>query len=177
MIKYKILFYILAVLIILTIVVFGPRIYKDIKLKQDKMNTYAIQNVKTNKCIRTYNAGFQDDNKVILYSLKNWECITWQLIELDNGSYLLKNLYTEKAFEPMDEPKEGRRMYQKPLGASNKQYWEFIKQDEGTYLIRLKNTELYLTAESEEQNSDIILRQLKNSDDQKWRLIKQNPIV
>ena len=77
----------------------------------------------------------------------------------------------------MEEPKEGSRMYQKLLGASNKQYWEFIKQDDGTYLICLKNTELYLTAESEEQNSEIILRQLKNSDDQKWRLIKQNPIV
>lgn len=174
---YRNLFYILVVLIVLVVVVFGPRIYKGIKLKQDKVNTYAIQNMKTKKCIRPYNAGFKDNNKVILYSLNNWECITWQFIELDKGTFLLKNLYTEKTFQPVSEPNEGLSMWQKPLGGTKEQYWEFIKNSDNSYLIRLKGTELYLTAESDEQNADIILSPLLNIESQKWNLVEQHPIV
>lgn len=177
MIKYKILFYILVILVILAVIIFGPRIYKGIKLKQDKVNTYAIQNIKTDKCIRPYKADFQDDNKVILYKLNNWECITWQLIDVEDNTYLLKNLYTEKTFQPAEEAAEGITMWQKPLGGSKMQYWQFIKQDDGNYIIRLKDSELYLTAEGEEQNSNIVLEPLENNDFQKWRLVKQNPIV
>jgi hypothetical protein len=177
MMQYKILFYVLVVLIALNLAVFGPRIIKGIKLKQDKVNTYAIQNVKTNRCIRPYNAGFQDNNKIILYDLNNWECITWQFIGLNNDTYLLKNLYTEKTFQSVTDAVEGATMWQKPLGGSNQQYWEFLKQDDGTYLIRLKGTELYLTAKSEEQNADIVLKPLQNSTDQQWKLIEQHPIV
>lgn len=177
MIRYKILFYVLVASIALIVIVFGPRIYKGIKLKKDKVNTYAIQNVKTNRCIRPYNAGFQDDNQVILYSLNNWECITWQFIELDKDTYLLKNLYTEKTFQPVVDPVEGVTMWQKPLGGSKQQYWEFLKQDNGTYLIRLKGTELYLTAASEEQNAHIVLKPLQNTTYQQWKLVEQHPIV
>ncbi len=174
---YKILFYVFVALIALTSVVFGPRINKDIKLKKDKVNTYAIQNVKTNRCIRPYNANYQDDNKVILYSLNNWECITWQFIKLDNGAYLPKNLYTQKTFQPDADPAEGVKMWQKPLGGSNQQYWEFLEKDNETYLIRLRGTELYLTAASEEQNSDIVLKPLLNDSEQYWKLIEQHPII
>ena len=174
----KIAFFTLLVLIVLVAVVFGPRIYKDIKKKQNYANTYAIQNVGTGKDIRVYNAGNDDGTKIILYSHHNWECITWQLIGLEDNTYLLKNLYTQKTFQPVSTPEPGVKLWQQTLGGSRLQYWEFIKQPEDeTYLIRLKDTELYLTATSGEDNTDIILMPRQDSDDQRWRLIPQNPIV
>ena len=175
--SYKTLFYALIGIIVVVALIFGPRIYKGILLKKDKVQTYAIQNVATSKCIRPYNAGFKDNNSVILYSLNNWECITWQFIELEENTFLLKNLYTEKTFQPTSEPSEGVTMWQKPLGGSKQQYWEFIKQENGTYYIRLKGTELYLTAATGEQNADIVLKPLQKTTDQQWKLIEQHPIV
>jgi len=177
MINFKILFFILLGIIAIALLVFGPRIYKGIQLKQDKVKTYAIQNVATSKCIRPYNAGFKDNNKVILYNHNNWECITWQFVEIEKDTFLLKNLYTEKTFQPMVNPSAGVTMWQKPLGGSALQYWEFLKQDDGAYYIRLKGTDLYLTAASEEQNADIVLKPMQNEINQQWKLIEQHPIV
>jgi hypothetical protein len=173
----KIAFFVQLGLIVIVVVVFGPRIHKDIQKKRNFANTYAIQNVETGKNIRVYNAENIDNTKIILYSHNNWECMTWQLIELENNTFLLKNLYTQKTFEPSSVPKSGAGLWQKTLGGSRLQYWEFIKQLNDTYLIRLKDTELYLTVCSDENNSPIILMPLQNSDKQLWRLVRQNPIV
>ncbi|MFT3995365.1 MAG: RICIN domain-containing protein [Dysgonomonas sp.] len=169
----------ISLLIVLTlfVLVLGLYIYKDLKKKQNYANTYAIQNVATNKCIRPYNAGNADSTKVISYSLHNWECITWQLIELEDNAYLLKNLYTQKSFEPASTPVDGTGLWQQTLGGSRFQYWEFIKQDDETYIIRLKGTELYLTTISDENNSAIIISVKDDSKNQLWRLIRQNPII
>lgn len=175
--NYKIPFYSLLTLGVLGGIVFGPRIIKGLKLKKDKKNTYAIQNVQTGRCIRPYNAGFEEENRVILYDLKNWECITWQFIELKKDTYLLKNLYTQKTFEPVSEPEEGVSLWQKILGGSKWQYWEFIEQSEGVYHIRLKGTELYLTPETNELNANIILKPSEDTTAQKWTLVEQHPIV
>lgn len=168
---------VIIILAVITAIVFGPRIHKDIKKKQSYINTYAIQNVETDKCIRPYNAENGDGIKIISYSLHNWECITWQLIELEDNTYLLKNLYTQKTFEPSSTPADGAGLWQQTLGGSRFQYWEFIKQSDETYLIRLKNTELYLTSTSDENDSVIVLTARNNSKSQLWRLIRQNPIV
>lgn len=173
----KIAFFSLLALIIVVAVVFGPRIIKDIKKKQHYANTYAIQNVGTDKCIRPYNAGNEEGTNIISYDLNNWECITWQMIELDKNTYLLKNLYTQKTFEPSVSPESGVGLWQQTLGGSRLQYWEFIEQSGDTYLIRLKDTELYVTATSDKNNSDIILMPRQDSDSQQWRLIRQNPII
>ncbi|MCS2892578.1 RICIN domain-containing protein [Parabacteroides faecis] len=173
----KIAFFSLLALIIVVAVVFGPRIIKDIKKKQNYANTYAIQNIRTGKCIRPYNAGNEDGTNIISYDLNNWECITWQMIELDKNTYLLKNLYTQKTFEPSVSPESGVGLWQQTLGGSRLQYWEFIEQSGDTYLIRLKDTELYVTATSDKNNSDIILMPRQDSDSQQWRLIRQNPII
>lgn len=114
---------------------------------------------------------------IILYNHNNWECITWQLIELEDNAYLLKNLYTQKTFEPSAPPEPGVNLWQQTLGGSHFQYWEFIKQPNETYLIRLKDSELYLTITSDENNSDIILMPKQDSDNQRWKLIRQNPII
>lgn len=147
------------------------------KKKQNYANTYAIQNVETDKCIRPYEAGNADSTKIISYSLYNWECITWQLIELEDSTYLLKNLYTQKSFEPSSTPSDGVGLWQQTLGGSRFQYWEFIKQSDEIFLIRLKNTEFYLTTTSGENDSDIILAVKNNSKNQLWKLIRQNPII
>ena len=173
----KIAFISLLILIALSAFVFCPRIYKDIKKKRNYANTYAIQNIKTGKDIRVYNAGNDDGTKIILYSHYNWECMTWQLIQLGDNTYLLKNLYTQKSFQPSSSPEAGIGLWQQTLGGSSLQYWEFIKQIDETYLIRLKDTELYLTVTSDENNSDIVLMTKQNSDSQLWKLVRQNPIV
>lgn len=163
--------------VVLSAIVIGPRILKDIHKKQKFTNTYAIQNVKTGKNIRVQNAGIDNGTKTILYSPHNWECMTWQFIQLEGDTYLLKNLYTEKTFQPSSSPESGVTLWQQTLGGTKLQYWEFIKQADETYQIRLKNTELYVTISSDKKDSPIILMPKQNSTDQKWRLIEQHPIV
>jgi hypothetical protein len=172
----KIIFFIPLVLIALSAIVFGPRIYKDVKKKLNYANTYAIQNVGTGKDIRVYNAGNKDGTKIILYSHNNWECMTWQFIQLEDNTYLLKNLYTQKTFEPSVSPQSGVDLWQQNLGGSRQQYWEFIKQPDETYLIRLKDTELYVTVTSGGNNSPIVLMTKQDSDNQLWKLVRQNPL-
>lgn len=173
----KIAFIILVALIGVAAFMFGPRIHKDIQKKRNYENTYAIQNVGNGKDIRVYNAGNEDGTKIILYSHNNWECITWQLIGLEENVYLLKNLYTQKNFEPSSAPATGVTLWQQTLGGSRLQYWEFVKQSGENYLIRLKDTELYLTATSDENDSDIVLMPKLDSESQLWKLIRQNPII
>lgn len=173
----KIAFFTLLGLIVVAAIMFGPRIHKDIQKKRNYANTYAIQNVANGKDIRPYNAANEDGTKIILYSHNDWECLTWQLIGLEDNTYLLKNLYTQKSFQPSFTPASGVTLWQQTLGGSRLQYWEFIKQSNGNYLIRLKDTGLYLTADSDENNADIILMPLQGSDNQQWRLIRQNPII
>jgi hypothetical protein len=167
-----------AVLVLLLIptVKFAPWIYFSYLMKNNYSNTYAIQNVGVGKDIRVLNVGVKDGTKVILYTHNEWECLTWQFIQLEDSTFLLKNLATQKTFEPSSAPTEGVDLQQKSLGGSKMQYWEFIKQPDETYLIRLKDTELYLTATSDENNSPIVLMPKQHSDKQQWRLLKQNPI-
>ena len=173
----KIAFFSLLGLIMIVSIIFGPRINKDIKKKRAYENTYAIQNVGTGKDIRVQDAGNDNGTKIILYSHHNWECITWQMIRLEDDTYLLKNLYTQKSFQPTSDPAEGIDLWQQTMGGTSFQYWEFIKQSDETYLIRLKDTELYLTTTSDEDDSAIILMPKQDSDSQRWKLIRQNPIV
>jgi len=154
----------------------GCAVFKDIQRKQETVNAYAIQNVETGKCIRVHNAEIADREKIVLYSHYNWLCITWQLIKLDGEVYLLKNLFTHKTFQPSSLPETGVTLWQQPLGGDRLQYWEFIKQPDETYLIRLKDTDLYITITSNRNGSDLILMPLQNTTQQQWVLIEQRPI-
>lgn len=166
-----------VVLVIVAAIPFIFRFAKDIKKKKQYANTYAIQNIQSGKDIRVHDANYHDDAKTILYPHKDWECITWEMIKIEDSTYLLKNLYTQKTFEPVSNPKPGVSLWQKPLGGSKNQYWEFLKQADDTYLIRLKGTDLYVTTSSNEDNSEIILMPLQNSNTQLWKLIRQNPWI
>ncbi len=165
---------VLAVLIAIPI---SFRLTKGVKKRIAYQNSYAIQNIKTGKNIRVMNADYHDDVKTILYPHHNWECITWEFIQIEDSTFLLKNLYTQKTFEPMSNPKQGISLWQKPLGGSKYQYWDFLKQVDNSYLIRLKGTELYITISSDEDNSEIILMPNETSDKQKWKLIRQTPLI
>ncbi len=137
--------------------------------------TYAIQNVQTGKNLRPYNAGVADGNKIVLYNHAEWKCMTWQFIQVDRETYQLKNLYTSKTFQPSSKLEPGVALWQQPLKEDNLQYWEFIKQLDKTYLIRLDGTDLYVTISSDKTNSPIILMPRQNSIGQQWKLVKQNP--
>lgn len=104
-----------------------------------------------------------------LYNHNNWECITWQLIELEDDAYQLKNLYTQKTFEPSAPPEPGVNLWQQTLGGSSFSILGVHQQPNETYLIRLKDSELYLTITSDENNSDIILMPKQDSDNQRWK--------
>lgn len=167
---------ILLIALLIPVVKYAPWIYFGRMQKKSYANTYAIQNVGTGKDIRVKDVGVKDETEIILYTHNEWECLTWEFIQLEDSTYLLKNLCTQKTFQPSSLPEQGVGLWQQSLGGSHLQYWEFIKQPNETSLIRLKDTELYLTATSDEDNSPIILMPKERSDKQLWKLIKQNPI-
>jgi hypothetical protein len=174
----KIAFIILLCLITLSAITCSPSIRKEFQIKQLYTNSYAIENVATGKFLRPHSAGIDDGVKIIQYNLLyKWGCLTWQLIQLEGNAYLLKNLYTQKTFQPSSAPEPGVDLWQQTLGGSRLQYWEFIKQSNETYLIRLKDTELYITATSDENNSPVVLMPKQDSDSQLWKLIRQNPVL
>ena len=168
---------IVAIILIAFIIIISFRVKKDIKKKLQFENTYAIQNVETGNALRPKNANYENGVEIISYPLKNWECITWEMIEIDTNTYLLKDLFTEKTFQPKSEPKSGVGLWQKNLGGTVLQHWEFIKQTDESYLIRLKGTELYVTTSSEKTDSPIILMPKQNKKTQLWKLIRQTPWI
>jgi hypothetical protein len=78
--------------------------------------------------------------------------MTWQFINVEGETYQLKNLYTSKTLQPSSKPELGVILCQQPLKKDSLQYWEFIKQPDETYLIRLKDTNLYVTISSDKTN-------------------------
>jgi len=166
---------VLALVLLAILVLAGPRAYLTYKLNLGSTNTFAINNVKTGMNIRPYNAGIDNGTRIIQYENNNWECMTWQFMKLEDGSYLLRNLWNNKTFQPPSTPELGVALIQQPIEANNLQYWEFLNQPDETYLMRLKGTELYVTVSSDKSNSDIILMPKLNSADQQWKLIEQHP--
>lgn len=173
----KILLIILAIVALVFIIAISFRIRKDIRKKLNFVNTYAIQNVETKNTIRPFNANIENGVEIISYPHNNWECITWEFIEIEPNMYLLKNLYTQKTFQPASNPKSGVGLSQHNLGGTPLQYWEFVKQTDETYLIRLKGTELYITTSSNKTDSPIILLPKNGSKKQPWKLIRQTPWI
>ena len=167
-------FYILAALVAVSGAVFGPRQVKDIRKKQAYQNTYAIQNVGNDKVLRVLDAGTADSVPIILYSLHNWECITWQVIALEDGSCLLKNLYSKKA---MEANLNDNTLWQQTMGGTSRQYWVMEALGEETFRLRLRDSNLYLTATSSETNSEPKLFSATDDESQLWRLIRQTPIM
>jgi len=140
--------------------------------------TYAIQNTVTNKNLRPYDAGGQNGNRIVSYDHVAWKCMTWDFINVKDSTYRLRNLFTSKTFQAKDTPaKQGSTLEQQPLSATETQQWEFIKISKNAYFIRLKGTDLYITAASDDTNSDIILQAKQKNALQTWRLVAQKPTM
>jgi len=144
--------------------------------QQGVHRAFAIQNYGTNKNIRPRGANTADETNIILYPHHEWKCLTWRFIWIEGNTYQLENLYTEKTLTPSSAPISGVSLWQQPLNENNPlQHWELILQDGNKYLIRLKDTDLYITLSSSSNDSAIILKPLENSDNQLWRLFEQYP--
>ncbi len=168
---------VLLIVLVLPMVVLSPRLYKDYTKKKSFKNTYAILNAKSGMAIRVHNAEIDDGAKIILYPHHNWECTTWQFIQLEENKFLLKNLYTQKTFQPSMSPQFNADLQQTTLGGSTLQYWELEQQPDEAYRIRLSNTDLYITSISDTTNSVLLLRPRSDETGQFWKLIRQNPII
>jgi len=139
--------------------------------------SFAIQNVQTGKNIRPYNSGTSNGNRIVLYDHNEWKCLTYEFIHVEDDIYQLKNLYTQKTFEPSSTLQSGVTLWQQPLKDIDLHRWEFIEQSENRYLIRLKGTDFYVAISSDKTDSNIILMPKQDSDSQVWRLIEQYPKV
>jgi len=138
--------------------------------------TYAIQNTTTGKNLRPFDAGNQNGNRIVSYNHVEWKCMTWDFKHIDDSTYQLKNLFTSKTFQGKDSPaKQGTKLEQQPLSTSTAQQWTFVKIANNMYNIRLKGTDLYITASSSGTNSDIILQGKQKNALQSWKLVAQNP--
>jgi hypothetical protein len=145
-------------------------------IAQSFSGTYAIQNTETGKNLRPYDADNQNGNRIVLYNHVEWKCMTWSFIPADENSYQLKNLLTSKTFQPKENPaKVGTTLEQQPIAMSALQQWEFIKAANNSFYIRLKGSELFITASTSETNSNIVLQEKKDKALQLWRLVEQNP--
>jgi len=145
-------------------------------LAQPISGTYAIQNTVTGKNLRPYDAGNQNGNRIVLYNHVEWKCMTWDFIPVGENTYQLKNLFTSKTFQPKETPaKAGTALEQQPFSTSASQQWEFIFAANKSFYIRLKGTELYITASFSQTNSNIILQDKQDKALQLWKLVAQNP--
>ena len=145
-------------------------------ISQKISGTYAIQSIATTKNLRPYDAGNHNGNKIVLYNHVEWKCMTWQFIYISDNTYQLKNLFTSKTFQAKELlDKKSAAIDQQPLSDSRLQLWEFIKKAENNYMIRLKGTELYISALSTQTNSEIVLLPESKNALQSWKLIAQNP--
>ncbi len=137
--------------------------------------TYAIQSVQNNKNIRPYAARKDDGNPIVLYDSWRWKCMTWQFVRVSDNTYRLINRYTGKAFEAASNLVPGVELIQQISGNTPAQEWVFFKQSDGTWIIQLKDSDLYVTASSADKNAPVILMPKQDSITQRWRLFAQDP--
>lgn len=155
----------------------GFRTRKNYQKKVGRANVFAVQNVRNRMNLRPLNAGLEDGAWIILYKHANWECMTWEFIHLEDGSLLLRNVFTEKSWHPVADPAPGVQLAQVPLGGVRYQGVLMEKLPDGTCLLRLQGTNLYLTPGSDEVNAPVVLMQKDGTDRQRWRLVPQRPII
>ncbi|ACU63718.1 RICIN domain-containing protein [Chitinophaga pinensis] len=143
--------------------------------------TFAIQNVQTGIYLRIKDADTRNGTPIVAYTPVNWKCVTWDFHQVNGDTYELKNLFSGKTMQPVDEkPSAGTTLEEQPMtaGKSSQQY-EFIPVDKGTYLIRVKGSDLYLTPADNNGtvNAKILLAKKNNSKLQQWTIHEQQPAM
>ncbi len=146
---------------------------------QNIKGTYAIKNVETGLLLRIKDANNQDKTPLVAYTPINWKCMTWDFQQVEGETYRLRNLFTNKTFQPVAKAKkEGVALEQMPLLKGEEiQEWEFIPVSKDVYQIKLKNSDLYLTPSDEhgQVNSPILLSGKKEGKLQNWTIYLQDP--
>ncbi|QEM12821.1 RICIN domain-containing protein [Mucilaginibacter rubeus] len=147
---------------------------------QQIKGTYAIKNEQTGMLLRVKDAQSANGTPLVAYYPENWKCMTWDFQHVEGNTYKLKNLFTNKTFQPVAEANAGVALEEQPLNADNAtQQYEFEPIDKDTFLIKLKGTDLYLTPSDKKGsvNSKIILAKKTNTKDQYWDIYQQSPTM
>jgi len=148
---------------------------------QNIKGTFAIKNVKTGIFLRIKDANKSNGTPLVAYSPVNWKCATWEFKHVDGQNYQLKNLFTSKTFQPDSSAlTDGVALEQQSfISKEANQQYEFISVKKDIYLIRLKNTDLYITPgdNTGAVNSPIILAKKDGTDLQYWTLHEQKPEI
>jgi hypothetical protein len=147
---------------------------------QDIKGNYAIKNVKTGMLLRVKDAHSKNGTPLVAYYPENWKCMTWDFKKTDANTYQLRNLLTNKTFQPVAAANIDVAFDEQPLVSNDaKQQYEFIPVKKDTYLIKLKGTDLYVTPADPkgEVNSAIVLAAKKGTPDQQWFIYEQAPTM
>jgi len=156
-------------------------IFPGILTAQVIRGTYAIKNVQTGMLLRIKDANGSNGTPLVAYSPVNWKCVTWDFKHVEGNTYQLKNLYTGKTFQPKAESSsQGVVLEQQPLTAlQQNQLYEFIVVEKNVYMIRAKNTDLFITAADKDNtsNSGITLAKKDGSKLQYWTIYEQHPTM
>ncbi|MFT3704962.1 MAG: RICIN domain-containing protein [Agriterribacter sp.] len=143
--------------------------------------TFAITNVQTGIVLRIKDANTKNGTPIVAYSPVNWKCVTWNFTQAEGQSYTLTNLYSGKTLQPAaTQPTAGGTLEEQPLGKTQQnQLYEFIPVEKEHYMIKLKDTDLYITAPDEKGtiNAGIILAKRNNTRLQYWSLHEQKPEI
>ncbi|MBA4139354.1 MAG: RICIN domain-containing protein [Segetibacter sp.] len=148
---------------------------------QNIKGTFAIKNVSTGMLLRVMDANKKNETPIVAYSPTNWKCMTWDFNQVEGNTYLLRNLFTNKTFQPQKgEATEGIALEQQPVD-NNKSYqqWEFISAANNTYMIKLKGSNLFITPSDKNGtvNSKIILSKKRADKTQHWTIYEQHPEI
>jgi len=148
-------------------------------ISQSIKGTYAIKNVSTGMLLRVMDANKKNETPIVAYSPTNWKCMTWDFNHVEGNTYLLRNLFTSKTFQPQKgEAAADIVLEQQPLDTSKTyQQWEFISAPDNTYMIKLKGSDLYVTPSDKNGtiNSKIILAKKRADKTQYWSIYEQHP--
>lgn len=100
--------------------------------------TYAIKNVQTGMLLRIKDADSRNGTPLVAYSPVNWKCVTWDFKHIEGETYQLRNLFTNKTFQPKNNLlSEGALLEEQPLMIPQLiQQYEFIPVEKNIYLIR-----------------------------------------
>ena len=142
---------------------------------------YAIKNTQTGLLLRVQDAKKANGTPIVAYSPVNWKCVTWDFMHVDGDTYQLRNLFTSKTLQSeASSPADGVNLEQQPLvTAQANQEYEFIPAGKGTYRIKLKGTDLYITPSDSKGsvNSRITLAKKAESKAQLWTIYEQDPEI
>lgn len=130
--------------------------------------------------LRIKDANSKNGTPLVLYNPENWKCMTWDFKNISGNTYQLQNLFTHKTFQTVASPETGVAMEQQPLkNGDAAQVYEFEAVSKGSFLIRLKGSDLYLTPSDKEGsvNSVIILSKRTKDKLQLWSIYQQIPTM